>query len=546
MCKSIQFRTAPASVPGCSIRNALLRVLVLSLSFVVAGCGGPSDSASDAEGLKVLRAVMYGELRSPDPLAEKSAINRTHGFMVYDTLFGVDSAQQPQPQMIETWAVSDDGLSYSFTLRPDLKFHDGAPVRAADCVASVVRWMKYEKTGERLQRVLVEIKAADETTFTMTLKEPYGYLIDGLAKAGIMPAFIMPQRFANMPPGDRTFEAIGSGPFVFKADQWQPGNRVVYERNADYVARAEPADFVSGGKRVHFDRVEFIALTDHNSAASALLAGEIDYFENPTPDALPHLRNHAGVKVEVFDALGSQGVLRINHLNPPFDDVRARRALLFAVDREQFMQSVTNDPSQYIACEAYFMCGAPLESDAGAVERDPRKARQLLKESGYRGERIVVLQPTNNPQLNALTTVAVSQLRHIGLNIDAQAMDYGTALARRMSKEPITQGGWNLYLTSLQGLDASSAFNPFLAANCELNEGSWACDEQIETLRTELLRERDPEARRLIASRLQQRSYEEVVQYVTLGQYVRLVAYRSDLTDVIKGIPIFWNMQRTP
>lgn len=531
------------------LRFETLRVVAgLLMAALLAACGNGGEASKTTSGpsQKILRTVMFGELRSPDPLSEKSAIGRTHGFMVYDTLFGVDSAQVAQPQMVDTWSVSDDGLTYSFTLRPGLKFHDGAPVLAADCVASILRWTKYEKTGERLRRVLDELVANDERTFTLTLTEPYGYLIDGFAKGGIMPAFIMPERYARLAPNDRSFVAIGSGPFVFKAEEWRPGSRVVYEKNEEYASRSEPADFLSGGKVVHFDRVEFIALPDHNSAASALLAGEIDYFENPTPDSLPHLSGHAAVKVTVLDPLGSQGLIRINHLNPPFNDLRARRALLYAVDRDQFMQSVTSDPSQYVTCAAYFMCGAPLESTAGEVGRDVEKARQLLKQSGYRGERVVVLQPTNNPQLNALTVVAVSQLRNIGLNVEAQPMDYTTALARRMSKAPLGEGGWNLYLTSLQGLDASSPMNPFVAANCDDNEGSWACDRQIEDLRSELLRQSDPAERKAIAARLQQRTYDEVVQYVPLGQYVRLVAYRADLAGVITGIPVFWNMQRQP
>jgi peptide/nickel transport system substrate-binding protein len=525
--------------------QTLCVVVGLLMAALLAGCGNNGDAGKAASGpsQQILRAVMFGELRSPDPLSEKSAIGRTHGFMVYDTLFGVDSAQVAQPQMVESWTISDDGLAYSFTLRSGLKFHDGAAVQASDCVASIQRWTKYEKTGERLRRVLKELVAKDERTFTLTLIEPYGYLLDGFAKGGIMPAFIMPERYARLAPNDRSFVAIGSGPFVFKADEWRPGSRVVYEKNAQYLPRAEPADFLSGGKGVHFDRVEFIALPDHNSAASALVAGEIDYFENPTPDSLPHLSGHDEVTVAVLDPLGSQGVLRINHLNPPFNDVRARRALLYAVDRDQFMQSVTSDPSQYVACGAYFMCGGPLESSVGEVGRDVEKAKQLLKESGYRGEKVVVLQPTNNPQLNALTVVAVSQLRHIGLNIDAQPMDYSTALARRMSKAPLSQGGWNLYLTSLQGLDASAPLNPFLAANCDDNEGSWACDQQIEDLRSDLLRQSDPAPRKVIAAKLQQRTY-DVVQYVALGQYVRLVAYRADLVGVVTGAPVFWNMQR--
>jgi peptide/nickel transport system substrate-binding protein len=526
-------------------RSTLVKVALPMMVALAAAFGGTAYAQTG----KVIKMIPGGDLKIIDPIQNASYISRNHGYMVYDTLFSVDSKGVVKPQMIDTYTLSPDKKKYTFTLRPGLKWHDGAPVTAADCVASIRRWGAKDVSGTLVMRELASLDVVNERTFTLTLKEPFGLVIDALGKPSSNVPFMMPERIAKTDPNQQITDATGSGPFIFKKDEWVPGNKVVYVKNPNYVPRSEPADGLAGGKVVKVDRVEWIYIPDQNTALAALTNGEADIFELPQADFIPTLEKNPNIRLAA-DSLGNQGWLRPNHLQPPFDNPKARLALQFIINQEEYL-AAAGFPEKYRVkyCPAYFMCGSPNETAAGAepfkAGQNFEKARQLLKEAGYNGEKIVVLTPSDPPVQAAAALVTVQNLRKAGLNVDAQAMDWSTLLGRRAKKDPIDKGGWHIFHTYSVGYDVVSPVNnAYLQGTCDAAPAGWSCDKTMEDLRMAWAREGDPVKRKKLTDDIQRRAYDQS-PYVNFGQFFWPMAYRANLKGlIVTGIPVMWNVEK--
>ncbi len=223
--------------------------------------------------------------------------------MIYDTLFALDADGAVKPQMVDTYTVSPDNLTYTFTLRDGLAWHDGKPVTAEDCVASIKRWSARDSLGQKLMTFVDGMTADDPKRFTVRLKAPTGLLLFGLAKPSSNVPFMMPKRVAETDPNQQISDFTGSGPFVMKTDEWKPGDRIVYTRFKDYKPRPEPASGLAGGKVVKLDRVEWLAVSDQQQAVNALLAGEIDLIEQPAYDLIPLLKEDPNVRLVDYNPL---------------------------------------------------------------------------------------------------------------------------------------------------------------------------------------------------------------------------------------------------
>ncbi len=343
---------------------------------------------------KTIKFIPEADLRSLDPIWTTAYITRNHGYMVYDTLFALDEHFKPQPQMVDTWKVSDDKLTYTFTLRDKLKFHDGQPVRSADCIASLERWMKRDVLGQQMAEAVGEMKAQDDRTFAINLKKPFPLLLDAIGKLSSNVPFIMPERIAKTDANTQITDPTGSGPFKFVKEEWVPGNKAVYVKNPDYVPRKEPPSWAAGGKIAKVDRVEWVYIPDSATAAAAINAGEVDWWQQLPPDLVPLLQKNKDVVVASVDPLGSIGIMRFNHRLPPFNNEKMRQALLYVVDQKDVMTALAGDEKNWRTCYAYYTCGTPMASEAGADalkgKRDAAKAKALLKDAGYNGERIVM------------------------------------------------------------------------------------------------------------------------------------------------------------
>jgi peptide/nickel transport system substrate-binding protein len=522
----------------------------LAGALALASLAGPADAQDRA----TLRAVISGELRSIDPVWTTAVQTRYHSFMVYDTLFGIDSEQRIHPQMVENVTISDDRLTYTFTLRPGQKFTDGAPVTAEDVVVSWNRWAERDAAGQTTATFLRSLEVVDASTFRAVLKEPFGQLLFALAKPQAMPMFVMPARVARGVPGtEQVQDATGSGPFRMLRDQWVAGVRVVYERNPGYVSRAEPASGIAGGKRALVERVEWVNLPDTQTQVAALQRGEVDFVEQPQADLVPLLRRSRGVQVGVLHNTGSQGTMRVNHLNPPFDNPAARRALHNFILQPDMILAVTGDASLGRVCGALLICGSPNGSEHGSeliTSRDPaevriRRGAEQLRAAGYDGRPIVILHPTDQPIMHGSTLVLADALRRGGINVDLQSMDWATLVTRRTSKEAGPRG-WHIFLTTGGSIGpANPAFHIQMSGGCERAFFGWPCDTRLEELRAAWVRETDPAKARAIVEDIQRRGM-EITVYIPYGEFQAPAAWRDTVQGIL-SIPetlVFWNVAK--
>src|ERR1700742_171992 len=504
-----------------------------------------------AAGPKTITAVMHSDLRVTDPIITTAYITRDHGYMIYDTLLATDSSFKIQPQMAD-WKVSDDKLTYTFTLRDGLKWHDGTPVTAEDCVESLKRWGKADNMGQKLMDFTASLEATDPKTITLKLKEPYGLVLDSIGKPSSLVPFMMPKRLAETPPDKPVPELIGSGPFKFVAAEFQPGVKAVFEKNKDYVPRKEPPSWTSGGKVVKVDRVEWITMADAQTAVNALQSGDIDFMENPSWDILPVLSANPDLKLEILNKLGYQTLGRINFLYPPFDNVKVRRAALLAMNQKDVMDALVGNPEYYRICGAIFVCGTPLASDVGAESlvkgNGMAEAKKLLAGSGYDGTPVVVMAPGDVGSLKAQPIVAAQLLREAGFKVDLQATDWQSVVSRRASQKPPKEGGWNMFFTNFNSSDASNPIASTTINGRGKNGGwfGWSDDPRIEQLKDAFARSTSPEEQKKIAADIQKEVYDQVI-IIPVGQFLQPSAWRKSLTGVLGGpaTPVFWNIDKS-
>ncbi len=499
--------------------------------------------------VKTLKVVASADLKILDPTFTTAYVTRDFGYFVYDTLFAQDANGVPRPQMVDKYTSSKDGKNWSFTLRPGLKFSDGAPVTAADAVASIKRWAARDSLGRAMAFANPEWKASDARTFTLTLSEPFSMVLDALAKPSGFPLVVIPQRLAEMPATAPLPEVIGSGPYLFKRDEWVPGSKIVFVRNPNYVARSEPPSGLSGSKKSNFDRIEWLYLPDSNSAIAALKRGEVDLIEKLPPDYIAPLRTDTNVKIGSAGA--NQGLMVFNHMFPPFNNAKARQAVAQAVSQDRFTAAMGYPlDSRVTSCVSYFLCGGPNETSAGGESfrrPDLAKAKQLLSESGYKGEKVVLLVPTDMGFLNAQTLMAAQTMRSIGINVDMQNMDWSSLIARRAKKDAPEAGGWSMVPTFSGEFDLNSPINNvFLAASCGNTLPGWPCDKPLDDLRTAWLKETVPAKRRTLLEAFHTRAY-ETLRYVNVGQYSAAYAARSNIKGLDKmwaGLPVYWALDK--
>lgn len=502
-------------------------------------------SPAQAQEEKVLRVIPHADLKNLDPIWTTAYISRNHGYMIYDTLFAMDENMQPQPQMVESWETSDDGKTWTFTLRDGLKFHDGAPVTSEDVIASLTRWGARDGMGQQLMAAMDEMVAVDEKTFEFRLKEPYGLVLESIGKISSNVPFIMPKRVAETDPFEQISDYTGSGPFKFEADQWVPGSTVVYTKFEDYVPREEAPSYASGGKIAKVDKIIWTYFPDQQTAINALLAGEVDYFEQPANDLAPLLETNPEITVEVNDPLGNIGFARFNHLLPPFDNADVRRAAIMAMKQEDYMAGAVGDQKWWQTCFSVYPCGTALETEAGSDVMkvgDVAKAKEALTAAGYDGTPVVIMQPTDIPLLSAFSLITAEKLRNAGFEVEVQAMDWSTLTSRRAKRDPVADGGWNMFHTWWIGADVSDPMAIAFSGNPEKGWFGWPEDAELEQLRHDYARATTAEARKEIATKVQERLW-AVGSSGHLGQFFNPVAYRNNVTGLIKSpVQFFWNL----
>lgn len=499
---------------------------------------------------RTVRMVMGADLQVFDPVYTTTNITTCHALAIYDTLFDIDSKLMPKPQMVGKWGVSEDKKTYTFELRDGLGWHDGTPVTAADCVASIRRWAQVYPGGQIIMARASDISKRDDKTFTIALKEPLGLLIDILAASY---PFIMREKDANRPATEQVAANIGSGPFKFNKDLFRSGASVVYDPNEKYVPRDEASDGRAGGKIVKVDRVVWDNIGDQQTALAGLQAGEMDFIRTPSFDLLSVVENDPALAPQVMDRTGNVNFIRMNFLQKPFDNVKARQAILHLVDQAAFMRAGYGNPQYFGTVKSIFGNDSPYSNDENTGwykdGGDPEKARQLFKEGGYAGEKVVILDPTNVPEFHNMSQLLAAALRKIGVNAELAPSDWNGVAARRMNKGPVESGGWSIFISTYPGSSLGNPIAPisagFLLANGDKAYYGWPKNDEYETLRTKWADVETLEEGRTLARKMQG-AWWDFVGSVLLGQSQQVSARRKALTGLIsvpEVIPM-WNMQK--
>jgi peptide/nickel transport system substrate-binding protein len=530
-------------------RRNLLRGAAALATSAMASSTLATPALAQGAGGRVLRFVPQANLTSLDPVWTTATVTRNYALMVFDTLFGLDADLRPAPQMVEGHDVADDGRRWTMRLREGLVFHDGTKVLAADCRASLLRWMKRDPVGQSLASRLDGIETPDDRTLVFRLSKPFPSLPFALAKTQPSPPVIMPERIARTDPFTQITEVVGSGPYRFVAGEFVSGNLAVFTRFDQYKPREEAPSFTAGARRALIERIEWKIIPEQATAANALIAGEVDWLEIPLPDLLPMLRRDRGVVVGRLDPIGLYPVCRPNMLSGPTANPGVRRAILAAIDQREVMQAVMGeDASSYAVPTGCFLPGTTYASPAGMDLIGPKPApaiKAMLDAAKYDGSPVVLMHPTDQPFYDAMSQVIAASLKRVGIAVDDQAMDWGTVVQRRASKKPVGEGGWSLFCTSFPAADYIDPLSaPALRGNGGAAWYGWPTDEKLEQLRDAWLDSPDAADRKRLAAAIQLEALANA-QLFPLGQYFQSAAWRTSLSGFLKGpAPVFWNVAK--
>jgi len=529
----------------------LRRNFLMAGGAAVASAGIAAPALSQGAAARTLRFVPQANLANFDPIWGTQYVVRNASAMVWDTLYGVDDTLTPRPQMVEGHTTSQDGLTWTFTLRPNLRFHDGEPVLARDVVASITRWMPRDPMGQMLRAIQNELVAVDDRTFRWVLRSPYPKLTYALGKTNTPICFIMPERIARTDPFQQIGEYVGSGPMRFIRNEWVPGARSVFQKFDGYVPREGGGTWLSASKRMMVDRVEWIVMPDPATAASALQNNEIDWWENPITDLVPLLRRNRRIQVDIADPLGNIGSFRMNHLHRPFNSQKVRQAILMAMSQSDYMRAIVGtDDALWKPLPGFFTPGTPGYTEAGGdILKGPRDldaAKRLLSEGGYAGEPVTCLVAQDQPITKSQGDVTADLLRRLGMNVDFVATDWGTVGQRRAMKNPPGQGGWGMFHTWHAGADTvnPAAYNA-LRATGERAWFGWPESAEVEAGVAEWFAAPNAAAEKAAMDKVNAAAMRDVV-YAPTGFFLGYTAWRSNVTGIQKGpLPFFWGVAKS-
>ncbi|MHA6264419.1 ABC transporter substrate-binding protein [Arenibacterium sp. CAU 1754] len=514
----------------------LATILTLALFSAVAGRA------------ETLRIAPHAHLYSIDPVSTMEYITRSHGYLVYDTLFALDENLEPQPQMVSEWSVSEDQLTWSFTLRPDQTWHDGTPVTAEDCVASLLRWGARDGQGLSLVANMQAISTTSDDSFTITLRGPYPRLLDDLAKTSLNVPFMMPKRIAETSPYVPITDATGSGPYRFVAEEWDPGKLAVYVRNEDYVPRDEPTSFGAGAKNAYFDRIELVGYVAPKAALQALVDNKVQFVETPSMLDLSMLDGRQDIRTDVFDPTGNYGLAIFNHQMPPFNDPAIRRAVLLAMGQTAYMNAAIRDKAFWSHCLSVYPCHTKYSQvipTSYYMQGNIELARKALADAEYVGTPVVIMDPVDSAVLSSFSKVSVALLRDLGMTVIHRQTTW-----RELREEVGIRTGesgvvWNMFHTWWTANDLSDPMHILFSGDPNFGWVGWPTDPELEALRAEYVAAEDDEARADLANRIQDR----IVQsgnFGVLGQFIQPIAYRASLEGLQRPFQMYYNLSRKP
>ena len=489
----------------------------------------------------------HADLKVLDPVWTTAFVTRHHGYMIYDTLFGLTQKGEIKPQLVDTYTASPDNLHYSFTLREGLKFSDGTTLTTKDVIASIKRWGARDNLGAKLLAAAEKLEAKDDRTFTLDFKKPFGMVLDAFSKPSSIPLFVMPEKVAQTDPFKQITDMTGSGPYMFAADRYRPGEKVVYLKNPYYVPRNEPADGTAGGKHVYVDELDWVILRDAQTVANAIEKGEVDVVEMVPNEQYSVLKKNPDI--QLLNQTGKQSaMLHLNHAIPPFNNPKIAQAALMAINQAALQRAQIVHKELWNTCTSIYPCGSLYASDKTDYftgKPQFKRAQELLKEAGYDGTPVVLMLPADMPSLNKYPPVMAELLRRAGFKVDLQSMDWATLVTRRTKSSPVSEGGWNGFITFWNQADT---FNPLFFAPLT---GSglkgwfgWTDDPKLEALKDEFVGTSDLAKRKELAEGIQLRVMDSGV-YGMLGEAKPIIALRKNISGLVEApISVFWGLKK--
>ena len=512
-----------------TIKQKLIASTAIWIPLMTGAC---SDSS--------LRIATHAQLESLDPIKTTAYITRSHGYLVYDTLFALDQNLEPKPQMVESYSTSPDGRTWTFILRPGLKWSDGSNVTSADCVASLQRWAKYDGAGQELFKDVSSLTAPDGRTIVMQLDKPNAPVLQSLAKISATVPFMMPKRVVEAAASDSIADPTGSGPYMFQKDKWT-ANKAVYVKNPYYVPRDDKPSMAAGAKLAKEKEIDFVYYNDQRDAVAALVKGDVSYIESPSTKYMSDLMGKPNVVVASTDPLGNVAMMRFNSNVAPFNNAAVRRAVLMTINQSEYMEAALGDKRFYRLCYSVYPCTTPMATEAGSAilkTANIDAARKALAAAHYDGTPVVILNPKDIPVISALTDVTAQNLKQIGMNVDVRNMTWA-----EMLKERANPGAWSMFHTWWLAGDVS---NPLSIAFSGSSAKGWPGapdDAQLESYRTAYSQTTDPEAKRQLAAKVQERVL-AIGALGTLGQFYEPVAFRDNLKGITSPIQFYWTLAR--
>ena len=495
----------------------------------------------------LFRWVPANDLTLLDPTFTTATITACHAMQVFDNLFGSDSSYTTKPQMVSEYSIDPAGLVWDLHLRPGLKFHDDSPVRTQDVIASIKRYGKSNPLGQTFMGLVTELSAPDPQTVRITLSKPFplvAYALSGPASS------IMPERIISASDGVAIKEIVGSGPFKFIASKWVSGSQVVYEKFEAYVPRADGQSSNTAGPKVaHIQDLKWQIINDRATAVAALQNNEVDGIETVDNDFIPVLSKDPSIRL-IKGSVPSIPLMRFNHLQAPFNNVLMRRAILAVVRQNDYMTAANGAdfPEYWSDKVGVFAPGTPMANDAGLEKltgkRDFDLARKLIKESGYNGQAIVLLDPVDSPTHHASALITADLFKKLGLKIDVRSMDWGSYLQTRNNQDAPEAGGWNVAFTAMVGTsNLDPASNLGIRGTGKQAWFGWPTNQKIEDLRTQWFYAKDLAERQELCRQIQLQVFEEV-PYIPLGAIYNLMAVRKEWLDFQPEGPVFYTTHK--
>lgn len=501
---------------------------------------------------KLFRWVPHADLTILDPMFSTVFITNIHSQLIFDTLYGLDNQYQPHPQMASGHEVDSTGLIWTIKLRDGLKFHDGSPVRAQDAVASLNRWSKKDLMGRSLFEATESLTALDDKTLQFKLKKPFPLILHAIARPTGSMACIMPEKLALTPDNVQVKVMNGSGPFKFVHDQWVSGSQAVYHRFADYVPSSNKLkpEFTSGPKIAYIEQVKWQIIPDRATSVAALQNNEVDGVEHIDADFLPVLKKDKNITL-IKRTLPSISLMRFNHLHAPFNNKLMRQAILSVVNQTEYMMAMNGPdfPEFWNDKCGVFVPDSPMSSDGGMEKllgkRDMNKARAMIKEAGYKGETVVILDPVDYPAFHTAALVTADLFKQLGIKTDVQAMNWGTLMQRRNSQEPPSAGGWNVAFTATTGPNnLDPAGHLAIRGTGKKAWFGWPTSERIEQLRLDWFNAKTLDEQKRICRDLQIQVFEDV-PYIPLGATYPVSAIRKEWVDFQPQMPLFYTLRKS-